>query len=117
MIFVFCCMLSILLSAANTYAQISDCVRKAGEEILLELVTRPNKIVVRVGSKGCTDKGVSPSLQDLSANRRLNRVLTHWLIDQFIDLWATQLKQCDRMPNPAVILQIDLRADYLRLLR
>jgi len=112
MIFVFYCMLSILLSAANTYAQISDCVRKTGE-----LVTRPNKIVVRVGSDGCTDKSVSPSVQDLSANRGLNRVLTHWLIDQFIDLWATQLKQCDRMPNPAVILQIDLRADHLRLLR
>lgn len=44
----------ILLFAIHTFAQISSSPRITGEEILLELMTKPNKLIARVGSNGCT---------------------------------------------------------------
>ncbi len=46
----------ILLFAINSIAQISGGPRTIGEEILLEYMTKPNKLIVRVGSNGCTNK-------------------------------------------------------------
>ncbi|MBN1474331.1 MAG: hypothetical protein JW914_06925, partial [Syntrophaceae bacterium] len=45
-----------MLLAVNASAQISNSPRITGEEILLEAITKPNKLIVRVGSNGCTNK-------------------------------------------------------------
>ncbi len=44
------------LEALHSFAQISDSPRITGEEILLEYMTKPNKLIARVGSNGCTNK-------------------------------------------------------------
>jgi len=45
-------MFAICMSNAS-HAQFSHSPRQAGEEILSELITKPNKIIIRVGSNGC----------------------------------------------------------------
>ncbi len=55
-IFNLCAVIFTLLLAVSASAQISDSPRKTGEEILLEVITKPNKLIVRVGSNGCTNK-------------------------------------------------------------
>jgi len=51
-----CAIVFILLSATHSIAQISASPRMTGEEILLEIMTKPNKLIARVSSNGCTNK-------------------------------------------------------------
>lgn len=55
-IIVCCAIVFILLSVIHSLAQISGSPRMTGEEILLELMTKPNKLIARVSSNGCTNK-------------------------------------------------------------
>ena len=48
--------LSVLLPTAMAYGQNFNNPHQANQEVLNELTTKPNKLIFRVGSNGCTDK-------------------------------------------------------------
>lgn len=103
--YIFSCILFILLLAANAYAQISHGPRQTGDEILNELITKPNKIIVRVGSNGCTDK--SSFKVDIKKNG-LSAQSPHYILT----IIRTKPDECKAIAVGGFLTTFDMEKDF-----
>jgi hypothetical protein len=104
-IFNLCAVIFTLLLAVSASAQISDSPRKAGEEILLEVITKPNKLIVRVGSNGCTNKNsfkVNVEKRDGLSTKSPHYVLT---------IVRTSADECKAIVEGGPIIIFDMEKD------
>lgn len=94
-----------LVFGTEALAQISNNPRQAGQVIVSELVTRPNKLIVRVGSSGCTDK--SSFSVEVKKQEGLSSKSPHYLLT----LIRTKPDECKAIVEGGTLITFDLEKD------
>lgn len=88
-----------------SYAEISYSPRQTGVEILSELVTKPNKVTVRVGSNGCTGK--NSFTIDLKNEEGLSKGSPHYVLS----IVRIKPDQCKAIVSGGLLITFDLEKD------
>lgn len=100
-----CCLLALVVLEKTACAQISHSPRKPGQEVLTELVTKPNKLIMRVASNGCTDKGSFGV--DIQKQEGLTEKLPHYVVN-IIRLSADE---CKAIVEGGALIAFDMEKD------
>jgi len=100
-----CCLLALVVLEKTACAQISHGPRQPGQEVVAELVTKPNKLIVRVASNGCTGKG--SFRVDIQKQEGLTEKVPHYVVD----IIRVAADQCKAIAEGGALITFDMEKD------